>query len=83
VPRGERACDLWALARSPLIADHPPGYLRLPIELRRRRRLLPEQAATLSALACQAIEARTCGDRRYLKRFEESARTWFGGGPTS
>ena len=80
VPRGERACDLYALARTPLVADHPPGYLRLPLELRRRRHLLPQQAATLSALARQAIEARMRGDRRYLKRFEESARAWFGGG---
>ncbi len=83
VPRGERACDLYALARSPLIADHPPGYLRLPRQLRRVRRLLPEQAATLTALARQAIEARSRGDRRYLKRFEESARAWFGGVPAS
>jgi hypothetical protein len=78
VPRGERACDLYALARTPLVADHPPSYLWLPAELRRRRRLLPQQAATLSTLARQAIEARTRGDRRYLKRFEESARACFG-----
>ena len=30
VPRGERSCDLWALARSPLLVDQPPSYLRLP-----------------------------------------------------
>jgi len=78
VPRGERACDLYALARTPLVADHPPSYLRLPAALRRLRRLLPQQAATLTTLARQAIEARTQGDRRYLKRFEESARACFG-----
>jgi hypothetical protein len=44
VPRGERACDLWALARSPLLVDAPPGYLRLPVELRRKRWLEPHDA---------------------------------------
>src|SRR5882672_2052929 len=37
VPCGERACDLWALTRSPLLIDHIPGYLRLPRPLRRCR----------------------------------------------
>ncbi|MGI8424062.1 MAG: hypothetical protein ACR2L6_07950, partial [Gemmatimonadaceae bacterium] len=27
VPSGERQCDLWALARSPLLIDSPPTYL--------------------------------------------------------
>jgi hypothetical protein len=73
VPHGERACDLWALARSPLIADHPPGYLRLPLAVRRQRRLTPQQAMVLVKLARGAIAAREQGDRRYLKRFEAAA----------
>lgn len=70
VPRGERACDLWTLARTPLVVDVPPGYLRLPRELRRRRRLEAAEAAFLSAAARRAIEARARGDRRYLANFE-------------
>jgi hypothetical protein len=73
VPHGERACDLWALARSPLIADHPPGYLRLPLAVRRVRRLTPQQATVLVRLARAAIAAREQGDRRYLKAFEAAA----------
>lgn len=73
VPLGERACDLWALARSPLIADHPPGYLRLPLAVRRRRRLTPQQATVLVQLARAAIAAREQGNRRYLKAFEAAA----------
>ena len=70
VPRGERACDLFALARSPLIVDAPPGYLRLPAELRRLRTLDSHQAALLHRVARQAIEARERGERSYLLRFE-------------
>ncbi len=70
VPRGERACDLWALARSPLLNDVPPSYLRLPRSLRGCRRLGPEQAAFLCHAARRAIAARKSGERRYLVLFE-------------
>jgi hypothetical protein len=74
VPRGERACDLWALARSPLLNDAPPSYLRLPGQLRRCRGLDPEQAAFLCQAARLAIAARESGERRYLLLFESAAR---------
>ena len=70
VPMGERACDLWALARSPLLVDQPPGYLKVPRELRHVRQLDPEQGKWLHDAARRAIAARAEGDRRYLKRFE-------------
>ena len=78
VPRGERACDLWALARSPLLLDSPPGYLELPRALRRKRRLTPRDAALLSGRARAAIAARARGDRRYLARFEREVARLFG-----
>jgi hypothetical protein len=74
VPRGERACDLWALARSPLLNDTPPGYLRLPVRLRRRRELEPGLAALLCAAARGALAARERGERRYLALFERELR---------
>jgi hypothetical protein len=70
VPHGERACDLWALARSPLLVDTPPCYLRLPAELRRQRVLQPREAGLLHRLAREALEARAAGRRGYLQRFE-------------
>ena len=79
VPRGERACDLWALARSPLLNDVPPSYLALPSPLRGRRRLRPEQAATLCHAARRALAARERGERRYLALFEREVRDSFAG----
>lgn len=70
VPAGERACDLWALARSPLLVDHAPGYLEVPPALRRRPTLDPAHGARLCTLARDAIAARMAGERRYLTRFE-------------
>ena len=69
VPRGERQCDLWALARSALLVDHAPSYLRLPRALRRPA-LTSAQARLLTECARRAIAARDAGDRRYLLHFE-------------
>jgi hypothetical protein len=69
VPRGERACDLWALARSPLVVDSAPGYLRMPRGLRTGR-LEAWHSTLLSDAARRAVAARLSGDRRYLQRFE-------------
>ena len=69
VPRGERQCDLWALARTPLLVDTAPGYLKLPRALRRGT-ITSAQAHALCAAAREAIAARERGDRRYLARFE-------------
>jgi len=70
VPRGERACDLWTLARSPLLVDHPPGYLALPRAFRAQARVESWQSRVLHEEARRAIEARAGGERRYLRRFE-------------
>jgi hypothetical protein len=72
VPRGERSCDLWALARSPMLNDSPPGYLRVPPALRARRALEPREATLLHELARAAIEARGRGEARYLNGFERA-----------
>ena len=77
VPRGERACDLFALARSPLLVDQPPGYLELPRGLRRLRRLDAAHGSLLHRAAVRALEARARGDRRYLQGFERDvAKRW-------
>ncbi len=75
VPRGERACDLYALARSPLLIDHPPGYLRLPRALMQRK-LGYSIAQHLFEAARRAIAARDRGERRYLLSFEREVREW-------
>jgi hypothetical protein len=78
VPRGERACDLYALARSSLLVDMAPGYLRLPAGLRHARVLTPAQSALLHREAVRAIEARAGGDRAYLRSFEQAVAAALG-----
>lgn len=74
VPRGERQCDLWALARSPMLIDTAPSYLKLPRGMRNRS-MSTAQATALCEAARRAIAAREAGDRRYLKRFESELRS--------
>ncbi len=78
VPGGERQCDLWALARSPLLIDAAPNYLKLPRALRRGRPT-NDQANALHAAARAALAAREAGERRYLARFEAALAEAFGG----
>ncbi len=71
VPRGERQCDLWTLARSPLLIDSLPSYLKMPRT--HQREVGSDLAAALHRLARAALEARAAGERAYLKRFEREA----------
>src|SRR6185295_15221297 len=71
VPRGERACDLYALARSPLLIDSPPTYLKIPRRYKHRP-MRTEHSALLHRFARECLEARERGDRRYLDRFERA-----------
>jgi len=78
VPRGERQCDLWALARSPMLIDAAPNYLKLPRALRRGRPT-NDQAHALCVAAREAIASRDAGERRYLAHFEAALAEAFGG----
>lgn len=78
VPRGERQCDLWALARTPLLIDASPNYLRMPRVLRRAAPT-NDQAHLLCALAREAVAAQAAGDRRYLVKFEAAVAESFSG----
>jgi hypothetical protein len=70
VPQGERSCDLWALARSPLVTDCAPTYLAVPRALRSRRGVELDDATLLHRAATAAIARRADGRRRYLSEFE-------------
>jgi len=80
-PVGERACDLWALARSALVIDVPPCYLRLPRAIRNRRALDPAMSSLLHRVACAALERRAAGNRRYLTSFERDVADAFAARP--
>jgi hypothetical protein len=74
VPRGERSCDLFALARDATLVDALPYYLKVPRTLADHHGWLkPGAAALLHELAVEAKTRRMSGERRYLRWFESAA----------
>jgi hypothetical protein len=77
-PRGEKAADLFALARHRDLADDLPCYLRMPRAL---REAFPERCEDIGRVlheaARDAAAARAAGERAYLRRFERGlAERW-------
>jgi hypothetical protein len=81
VPGGERACDLFALGRSPLLIDSAPTYLEVPDELREAPALDTGTRMMLHEIAAQALARRRAGHRYYLRYFEETFRRQYASGP--
>ncbi len=71
IPKGERSCDLYSLARHWTLNDTPPCYLTIP------RRLIdkdggisPWGAKMMYASALECIRLRGAGMRNYIVHFE-------------
>ncbi len=68
-PSGERACDLYALARlPPKYIDDSPSYLVVPRDIRSAWNL--EHASLAHSLAKRAIRKRASGERNYIVWWE-------------
>ncbi|MGC2288401.1 MAG: hypothetical protein WA688_00895 [Thermoplasmata archaeon] len=72
VPNGERACDLYVLARFGTRFQGPPNYLDVP---RKARDHWESWAPLASDLARQALEERRHGRRQYLRWWEAEFRS--------
>ncbi|MCI4344089.1 MAG: hypothetical protein L3J87_00485 [Thermoplasmata archaeon] len=68
-PNGERACDLFALARCGSRFPSPPAYLAVPRGTRER---WPFWAPLATVLAREALRERDAGRRQYVRWWEES-----------
>jgi len=69
IPGGERACDIFGLARlPPRFIDESPTYLVVPRGLRSKWR--PADARMAHELAVQALKLRRNGLRRYASWWE-------------
>lgn len=71
IPEGEKQCDIWTLARSPLFCDDAPTYLDLPMRVRLQ---WPKYAVRVRELCLQAIEMRK-SRRNYIQWLERALQT--------
>ena len=75
VPSGEKAADLFALARHPILVDDLPSYLQTPRGMAEEWATRGEEIASLlHHTARGAVERRSEGERRYLVWFENELR---------
>jgi hypothetical protein len=75
VPRGEKSCDLFALAKHWTLNDTPPYYLKVPAEfLDCDGRILPEFAKLIHTVAKRALDLRQSGTRNYIAFFENTVK---------
>jgi hypothetical protein len=73
VPKGERSCDVFALARHWTLIDSPPFYVRLPSEFHTSGgKVRPECAMLVYSIARRAVEKRRTGFRNYIAYFEKA-----------
>jgi hypothetical protein len=80
MPGGERACDLHALSRSPLLIDSGPTYLKVPEGIRHARALDTPTRVLLHDVAVRALRRREAGHRNYLRYFELTFEREYEGG---
>lgn len=71
IPSGEKACDVFSLARHWTLNDERPSYVRIPVALLDHHgRLADAEARVVFEVAREAIALRSNGMRRYLSFFE-------------
>jgi hypothetical protein len=76
VPKGERSCDLYSLARDTLLVDAAPVYLTIPVALvTPEGGLRPGTPRLLFDTAREAIQQRDEGKRQYIRWFEQRLST--------
>lgn len=72
IPKGERSCDLYSLARDKLLVDAAPVYLEIPeVLVTEDGGLQPGASRLLHETAVEALERRAAGERRYIRWFEK------------
>ena len=70
IPEGEKQCDIWTLARSPLFCDEAPTYLELPFLVNAG---WPDFAMRAHQLCIRAIAIRNT-HRQYIRWLERELR---------
>lgn len=75
IPQGERACDVFSLARDWTLNDVAPSYVRVPAgALRPDGTITSAGARLVHRVATDALERRRAGMRNYISWFESQLR---------
>jgi hypothetical protein len=73
IPSGERACDVFSLARHWTLNDDRPSYVRVPRSICEEDGALSERVGrAIFEAASDALALRAQGRRNYIAYFEQS-----------
>jgi hypothetical protein len=73
VPKGERSCDIYALARRIEFCDEAPNYVKVPKRLLDEKRFIrKEYRGLVHETAKTALEMRKLGKKKYISWFEKN-----------
>jgi hypothetical protein len=72
IPSGEKACDVFSLARHWTLNDDRPSYVRTPVTIMEGGEQVPETVARmLFEVAAESLLRRAQGQRHYIAFFEQ------------
>jgi hypothetical protein len=73
VPKGERSCDIYALARRVEFCDEAPNYVKVPKRLLDEKGFIrKEYRGLVHESAKTALEMRNLGKKKYISWFEKN-----------
>lgn len=73
VPKGERSCDIYTLARRVEFCDEAPNYVKLPRRLKDEKGFIRREfRGMVHEMAKTAVTMRSIGKRKYISWFESS-----------
>ena len=73
VPKGERSCDVYTLARNVEFCDEVPNYVKVPKRLQDGDRFIKKEFRDLvHETARTALALRSSGKKRYISWFEKT-----------
>ena len=71
IPKGEKQCDIWTLARTHKYLDQPPNYLKIPNTIKKEWN---KNKKDIHQLAKKSINKRKKGTRNYIKWLEKNLK---------
>jgi hypothetical protein len=75
VPRSERSCDIFSMARHWTLNDRVPHYVKVPLSYSDGYgKIPPEKAKILFDVAVDALRKRDEGERNYIALFENTLK---------
>jgi hypothetical protein len=75
IPSGEKACDVFSMARHWTLNDDRPSYVRVPLALVGSGAVPETVARVLFEVANEALARRASGQRHYIAFFEKEMET--------